>query len=306
MVRIRPETIRDYPALAALHAHAFGERPAEALIVALHRQRPAFDPGLSLVAELNGRVLGHALFSPQTVRLLGQDVRAVCLAPIAVDPSAQRQGIGGQLIAAGHTIAREKGYALSFLLGHTSYYPRHGYLTRAYGASSLSLPTAGLPAPDLAARAPHEADIAALRALWRQAEADVDFALDPGGELLDWLSPNPAIAATVFLDGQELAGYTRVHAAAPAQPRTFLARDAGVARRMAAHLAAQARAGEMTLPLHPASAGAVELGGAECRAWDAAMACPLQPSPFDAYYAEVAAGARAPGRVTWPVLFDLE
>jgi putative acetyltransferase len=305
-VRIRPETIQDYAGIAALHARAFGERPAEALIVALHRQRPAFDPGLSLVAEQDGRILGHALFSPHTVRLLGQDVRAVNLAPLAVDRSAQRQGIGGQLIAAGHAIARDKGCAFSFLLGHTSYYPRHGYLTRAYGVSSLSLPTAGVPRPDLVARAPREADIAALRALWRWAEAQVDFALDPGGELLDWLSPNPAIAATLFLDGQELVGYTRVHAAEPARPRVFLARDAATARRMAAQIADAAAATEVVLPLHPASAGAAELGGVECRAWDAAMVCPLRSSPFDEYYDQVATGARAPGRLTWPVPFDLE
>src|SRR5262245_32006406 len=148
-MRIRPETIPDYPTLAALHLRAFGERPTEPLVVTLQRQSPAFDPELSLVAELDGRVIGHVLFLPHTLRLLGQDVRAVNLAPIAVDPAAQRQGIGGQLIAAGHALARDRGYAFSFLLGHTSYYPRHGYLTRAYGVSSLTLPAAGLPAPDL-------------------------------------------------------------------------------------------------------------------------------------------------------------
>jgi predicted N-acetyltransferase YhbS len=305
-MRIRPETIKDYPAIAALHLRAFGERPTEPLVVTLQRQSPAFDSELSLVAELEGRAIGHVLFLPHTVRLLGQDVRAVNLAPIAVDPAMQRQGIGGQLIAAGHALARDKGYAFSFLLGHTSYYPRHGYLTRAYGASSLALSTAGLPQPNLAARKPREADLAALRALWRRAEADVDFALDPGGELLDWLSPNPAIAATAYFDGEELAGYTRAHAGAPSRPRVFLARDAAAARRMAAQIAATVGAGEVILPLHRASAGAQELGSAECTAWDAAMACPLRPSPFDQYYAEVQAGTRAPGRLIWPVAFDLE
>jgi putative acetyltransferase len=305
-MHIRPETVFDYAAIAALHLRAFGERPTEPLVVTLQRQSPAFDPELSLVAEQDGRVIGHVLFLPHTVRLLGQDVRAVNLAPIAVDPAAQRQGIGGQLIAAGHALARDKGYAFSFLLGHTSYYPRHGYLMRAYGASSLALPAAGLPQPSLVIRKPREADTAALRALWRRAEANVDFALDPGGELLDWLSPNPAIAATVFLDGEEVVGYMRVHASAPAKPRVFLARDAATARQMAAQIAVAAGVSEVILPLHPASAGAKELGRAECNAWDAAMVCPLQASPFDQYYAEVVAGERAPGRLIWPVAFDLE
>jgi predicted N-acetyltransferase YhbS len=305
-MQIRSETVSDYAAIAALHLRAFGERPTEPLIVTLQRHNPAFDPDLSLVAELDGRVIGHVLFMPHSVRLLGQDVRAVNLAPIAVDPAVQRQGIGGRMIAAGHALARDKGYAVSFLLGHTSYYPRHGYLVRAYGSSILALSVDGLPQPDLVARKPRETDLAALRALWQRAEADVDFALDPGGELLDWLSPNPAIAATVFLDGEELVGYARVHASEPARPRVFLARGAATARRMAAQLAATAAASELFLPLHPASAGAGELGSAECKAWDAAMACPLQPSPFDQYYAEVVAGVRAPGRLIWPVAFDLE
>jgi predicted N-acetyltransferase YhbS len=305
-MRIRPETVSDYAAIAALHVRAFGERPTEALIVALQRQNPAFDPELSLVAEIDGRVIGHVLFLPHAVRLLGQDVRAVNLAPIAVDPAAQRQGVGGQLIAAGHALARDKGYAFSFLLGHTSYYPRHGYLVRAYGVSSLALDTIDLPQSNLIARKPRESDLAALRALWRRAESNVDFALDPGGELLDWLSPNPAIASTVFLDGEELVGYVRVHVSAPARPRVFLAHDAEVAQYMAAQIAAMAGVSEVILPLHPASIGASELGRAECQAWDAAMVCPLQSSPFDQYYAEVAAGERAPGRLIWSTAFDLE
>src|SRR5262245_20759927 len=106
MLQIRSETIPDYAEIAALHARAFGEHPAEALIVALHRQRPTLHPDLSLVADQDGRIVGHALFSQHSVRLLSQDVRAVNLAPLAVDPLAQRQGIGARLIAAGHTTAR--------------------------------------------------------------------------------------------------------------------------------------------------------------------------------------------------------
>jgi predicted N-acetyltransferase YhbS len=54
---IRPEHVTDYATISALHTHAFGNRPAEAIIVALHRQRRAFDPELSLVAEIKGRVI---------------------------------------------------------------------------------------------------------------------------------------------------------------------------------------------------------------------------------------------------------
>lgn len=128
---IRSETVADYAAIADLHARAFGHRSHEALIIALHRHRAVFDAELSLVAEIDGCVVGHALFSPHRVRLLGQDTPAVNLAPIAVDPGRQGRGIGGRLIVEGHSIASAKGYAFSFLLGHTSYYPRFGYRTHA-------------------------------------------------------------------------------------------------------------------------------------------------------------------------------
>jgi putative acetyltransferase len=98
---IRPETPHDYSAIAGLHERAFGDRAANAMIVALHRHRAAFDPDLSLVAEEGGQVVGHVLLSPRDIRLLGETVCAVNLAPIAIDPSHQRRGIGGRLLDAG-------------------------------------------------------------------------------------------------------------------------------------------------------------------------------------------------------------
>src|SRR5262249_51207567 len=65
-MQMRPEAVAAYAAIAALHGRGFGERRTEALIVALLRQRQDFDPDLSLVAELDGQVVGHALFTPHT------------------------------------------------------------------------------------------------------------------------------------------------------------------------------------------------------------------------------------------------
>lgn len=97
MINIRAETLQDYAAIAQVHIRAFGGRLDEALIVALQRQRPQFDPELALVAEVEGLVVGHALFMPQVIRLLGTDVRAVNLAPIGIDPAYQRRGVGARL-----------------------------------------------------------------------------------------------------------------------------------------------------------------------------------------------------------------
>src|SRR5687768_7027727 len=110
MITIRPETPADYADIGALTARAFG-RAAEATVVALLRQRRAFDPTLSLVAEVDGRIAGHVMFSPYSLRLLGEDVHAVNLAPLAVEPLMQGRGIGGALIEYGHSLARAKGYA---------------------------------------------------------------------------------------------------------------------------------------------------------------------------------------------------
>ncbi len=302
---IRPETPADYAAIAAVNARAFG-RAAEPAIVALLRQGPRYEPALSLVAELDGRVAGHVLFTPHAVRLLGQSVAAVNLAPLAVDPAYQRRGLGGRLIAAGHAAARERGYAFSFLLGHSSYYPRFGYRTHAYGAATLTLAAAHLAeAPALVSRPLHPDDLPALRALWQTAEAQVDFALEPGRALLDWLSPNPAFSAMVYLAGERLVAYARLPLAEPQRPRVFLAESGQATRAVAAHLARASGAAEVVLPVHPASAAAQGLPGAEVTAWEAGMAFSLVPSPLDDYLAQLKAGQRLPGSVVWPAAFDL-
>ena len=147
---IRPETADDYPVIAEVNVQAFGNT-SEAIMVDVHRHRSAFDPELSLVAEVDGAVIGHALFSPRTIRLVDADVPAVSLGPIAVLPAYQRQGVGGALIAEGHRVAAAKGCTVCYLIGHTTYYPRFGYRTQAYGTATVTVPTAELRESDLEA-----------------------------------------------------------------------------------------------------------------------------------------------------------
>ena len=303
-VTVRPEHPADYAAIAHLTALAFDGRAAEPAIVALLRQSPRFDPALSLVAEVDGRVVGHVLFTPHRVQLLGQAVPAVILAPIAIHPDFQRRGLGGQLIESGHAAARARGFGFSFLLGHHTYYPRFGYRTRAYGAASLALPAAALAGSGrLEARPLQPGDVPALHALWQATEAQVDFALDPTADYIEWISPNPAITATVFQQAGRLVAYARLHRGAPARPRAFVAESGSTSQAVAAYLAQASGAAEVVLPVHPASAAS--LPGATASAWQAGMACPLMPSPLDDYLAAVAAGRRPPGSVLWPVAFDV-
>jgi putative acetyltransferase len=299
-MNIRPETPSDYAAITEINIRAFDQRLSEALIVALHRQRPRFDPELSLVAEIDGRIVGHVLFTPHTIRLLGQDMNVVILAPIAVDPLHQKAGIGGKLIEEGHRIAREKGYALSFLIGHPEYYPRFGYKTGVYaGVSSVDVTVESGIDVNLETRKPLEADIGALKRLWLHEEGEVDFAIVPGDSLMDWLSPNPQIDAAVYLREGEIIGYTRIHQDEPTAPRVFLAKDGASAQTIAAKI------GATKLPLHPNSASASVFGQPAITVWGAEMACPLSPSIFDEFYGQLQGGERFPGRVIWGMMFDL-
>jgi putative acetyltransferase len=302
---IRPELPSDYRAIGDINARAFDNRAAEAAIVALLRQGESFDPELSLVAEQDGKIVGHVLFTPYTIRLLGEDVEAVNLAPIAVHPDHQREGIGKALIEEGHRIAAGKGYLLSFLLGHKEYYPRFGYKTHSYGWSELVLPNPVPVESTLQTRPPLPDDLPALWRLWRYEEGDVDFAIDPGQDLLAWISPNRGIRSEVYLRETELVGYIRVRENDPAKPAIFLAADTRAAHEMADALSRLTPDGPLTLPLHPNSRSAQSLGEPKASAWAAGMALSLAPNPFDEYYGMVQVGDRPPGRVIWPVAFEL-
>jgi predicted N-acetyltransferase YhbS len=304
-ILIRAEAVADYAPLGALHARAF-KRAGEPLIVALLRQRRAFDPALSLVAERAGQIVGHALFSPYWLRLLDQRVSAVNLAPLAVDPAYQGQGIGGKLIRAGHALAAARGHSISILLGHPTYYPRFGYQTHAFGSAQLVLSTPVPEGPLLETRQPVEEDTTALCALWQSEESRVDMALEPDCDLLDWLSPHPAIQARVYLWAGQIAGYTRIHKDERDCPRVFLARDKEAACAMLATIASTLPSTtRLTLPLHPSSASAAYFAGAQATPVVAAMACELAASPLPAYLAAVREERLPAGRPHWPVAFDL-
>lgn len=298
---IRPETLADYGEIAELHIESFGYRSDESTIVALLRQRHAYDAGLSLVATIDGQIVGHALFNPCTIRLLDSDVKSVALAPLAVHPAHQRKGIGGALMETGHAIARAKGYALAFLLGHPSYYPRFGYRTHAFGDSSVEISAKQwASAVELQTRFPLPEDIPVLMALWELEESRVDFSMRPAAALYDWYSPSPQIDALVYLRDGQVVGYSRGKAP---QVRMFLAQDDEVALAMVRRLAE--KASSISLPLHPRSRSAQVFSRAQSTAWDAGMALALTDVPLDEYFSAVRTDQRAPGRVLWGSMFDL-
>ena len=88
------------------------------------RYGSAYIPELSLVAEENGSIIGHIMFTKAEIG--GKIVLA--LAPLSVLPEYQRKGVGTALIEEGHKIAKEMGYAYSVVLGSENYYPKFGYI----------------------------------------------------------------------------------------------------------------------------------------------------------------------------------
>ena len=147
---IEAESNENRADIAAIQIAAFNHHTAEATIIALLRQREDFDSDLSLIAYMRDPVYsyilhaaGHILLTPSSIRLDGEYVSAVLVAPVGVHPRFQRSGVGSALIAAAHKIVRESDdeYQLAFLVGHPEYYSRFGYQKRAFGTSSLTVTT---------------------------------------------------------------------------------------------------------------------------------------------------------------------
>jgi predicted N-acetyltransferase YhbS len=84
---------------------------------------------LSLVAETDGKLVGHILFTVARLQPGNQEVSVRILAPLAVSTDFQCEGIGGVLIKEGLKELAESGVDLVFVLGHPGYYPKFGFQT---------------------------------------------------------------------------------------------------------------------------------------------------------------------------------
>lgn len=124
MILIRPEGPSDIAPIRDINEKAFG-RPAEASLV--DRLRDAGRLVLSLVAHDDGEVVGHIAFSTVTIEGSPSASPVMGLAPMAVRPDRQRQGIGSRLVMKGVHAARESGTGAVVVLGHPDYYPKFGF-----------------------------------------------------------------------------------------------------------------------------------------------------------------------------------
>lgn len=126
IVRVAAPT--ELTTICALHREAFGiaEGDAIAELVDYLAHDPTATPSTSLVAEIDGLIVGHVLFT--AVHIPPHAVRAQILAPLGVAPAHHRHGIGSALVRAGLTYMAAQGCDLVFVYGNPVYYNRFGFI----------------------------------------------------------------------------------------------------------------------------------------------------------------------------------
>jgi putative acetyltransferase len=124
---VRAENTEDRDERSAIHSInevAFGSQDEADLVDRLRTEGVVL---VSLVAEIQERIVGHILFSRMSIETSGGSVPATALAPMAVLPEHQRRGIGGRLIRHGLNLLHEQGERIVLVVGHPNYYPRFGF-----------------------------------------------------------------------------------------------------------------------------------------------------------------------------------
>jgi putative acetyltransferase len=139
-ILIRNETEWDHEAVRQVNRLAFGHEAEARLVEAL---RAGGFARVSLVAEVNGQVVGHIMFSDLNILTGNGTVPALALAPMAVLPDFQRLGIGSLLVGRGLKVCKEQGHRIVVVLGHPDYYPRFGFSAKL--AELLESPYGGGP-----------------------------------------------------------------------------------------------------------------------------------------------------------------
>ena len=123
-LNMRPETKSDSDAVFKVNQRAFPTSAEAELVDAL---RHGGFVRVSLAAEINGQIVGHILFSDLPIVTSQGTVSALSLAPMAVVPEYQRQGIGSELVRKGLEACKEQGHRIVVVLGWPHFYPRFGF-----------------------------------------------------------------------------------------------------------------------------------------------------------------------------------
>jgi len=134
----RQETSADHEAIRHVNNLAFGQDTEARLVDSL---REGGYVRLSLVAEQAGQGVGHILFSDLPILTKAGTVPALAVAPMAVLPEFQNQGIGSALVRNGLDECQQQGHKIVVVLGHPHFYPRFGFSPKL--AAHLESPFSG-------------------------------------------------------------------------------------------------------------------------------------------------------------------
>ncbi|KAA3598341.1 MAG: N-acetyltransferase [Calditrichaeota bacterium] len=125
-LRIRTENKNDYLGVYEVHKFAF-EQTNESELVENLRMTNEFVPELSILVENESKIVGHILFFPIQVKSNESSFESLALAPLAVLPKFQKQGIGKKLVFEGLKRAKNLGFKSVIVLGDPIYYGKFGF-----------------------------------------------------------------------------------------------------------------------------------------------------------------------------------
>lgn len=229
---LRSERVSDYAAIANINYDAFlawhpdNNYVSEITMVDLLRHNSKFDSELSIVAELDGEVVGHGLFSPFKFIVMGEEQHGVVLGPIAVKPELQKLGIGRLIMEEGHKRAKEKGMSFSMLCGHPDYYPKFGYKgqTFALSGTKIELEAKDFDPAGFSERPVKSSDVDWIIKQWEEMHNKDELALFPGENISEWCNHGFACICTVISKDDKILGYVRYTKAGELNIKEFVAR----------------------------------------------------------------------------------
>lgn len=209
-VTIRTIHPSEEPGLSALLDTAF-ERPEREsrFVELLAKHHPNFDPGLSLLAEVDGQAAGYALFLPRELTIRGVQVSLAIAAPLGVLQQFRGREIGRLLTTTGLSALKDRGMRGAITIGAADYYGALGFASafdlHAVQARPEHLPPAD---PDAAWRAITGEDLEALCRLQKESYEHASGTETRLCSPIDW-------------EGQAPGSYS-LALGAPGDPRAYL------------------------------------------------------------------------------------